>query len=444
MACRGIRGKAGSIMIDKYRLPFVTTLGLIGLFGIAGCEPKYPDGYLCGKGDHCPPGFFCHNNLCVHNVPKLEEVGGTGGVVSSDTDNVVSTTDGEDPIRQTDAGFTIRTGTSGGGGSANTSGLGGISSRNGSGGSTQNERAGNGFSDASGGHAESAGGADGATGTEIPIETETVTDSATKLTWQKCPPGQSGTKCEAGGSTKYSSWQDALEYCDRLTFANYDDWRLPSIQELATIVDYTKYAPAINTETFPSTAVESVWSSSESVFDNTYAWYVGFETGDISWQIKTTGSTSARCVRGDSWVGKFSSEFKSGERIVHDATTSLTWHGCTAGQTGDDCTSGIASSFSLEQANAFCEGSTLGGYNDWRVPNLRELTTIVDYSRINPATHPLYFPATPQAGVFWTTTSVVGYVGFIGNPWYISFQYGLASGYRVFTPTNVRCVRTES
>lgn len=72
----------------------------------------------------------------------------------------------------------------------------------------------------------------------------TVTDNCTGLMWQKDTGDVSGDG-SIGGEDQIN-WQGALQYCDGLSFAGRDDWRLPNIFELQTIVDYGRYNPAID------------------------------------------------------------------------------------------------------------------------------------------------------------------------------------------------------
>lgn len=79
----------------------------------------------------------------------------------------------------------------------------------------------------------------------------TVSDLATGLMWQKSDDGQ------------VRNWKEALKYCQELTLAGYSDWRLPSIKELQSIVDYTK-SPA----TTSSPAINNYFTLSEIIDPN--------------------------------------------------------------------------------------------------------------------------------------------------------------------------------
>jgi hypothetical protein len=94
-----------------------------------------------------------------------------------------------------------------------------------------------------------------------------VTDVATKRMWQ-----QSST-LEAR-----VTWANALEHCETMTYGGHDDWRLPSIDELLSIVDEKKVdAPAVNTNFFTGfSAFSGLWTSTTHRKQPTAAYVVYF------------------------------------------------------------------------------------------------------------------------------------------------------------------------
>lgn len=93
----------------------------------------------------------------------------------------------------------------------------------------------------------------------------TIIDSANGLMWTTCSIGQSynndTVSCE-GVSTQFSSWDEALQAADyHSSFASYDDWKLPNIKELNSLVERSCYTPAINSNAFPDTESVAYWSN---------------------------------------------------------------------------------------------------------------------------------------------------------------------------------------
>jgi len=110
----------------------------------------------------------------------------------------------------------------------------------------------------------------------------TVTDNCTGLMWQK----------ETAGA---SSWCDALEYCENLSFAGHADWRLPNVLELHSILDFGRFEPAIDPVFGGSSSHH--WSSTPYAGRHDAAWVVGF-VGRYSGIDDMYDSYNVRAVRG--------------------------------------------------------------------------------------------------------------------------------------------------
>ncbi len=107
----------------------------------------------------------------------------------------------------------------------------------------------------------------------------TVTDNGTGLMWYQTTAGP-------------MTWTGALDYCETLDAAGHTDWRLPTVKELASIIDNTKSSPAIDTTIFPGA---SSWYWTSTVFDdtNSLVWVVNFNTGGgLETHDKSSISTS--------------------------------------------------------------------------------------------------------------------------------------------------------
>lgn len=93
----------------------------------------------------------------------------------------------------------------------------------------------------------------------------TVLDASTGLSWMACTYGTryTGGGC-SGTPTNFPTWSEALKLTETVRdegFAGYDDWRLPNIKELASIIEYACFAPAITVEVFPDTPSAAFWSN---------------------------------------------------------------------------------------------------------------------------------------------------------------------------------------
>jgi len=212
----------------------------------------------------------------------------------------------------------------------------------------------------------------------------TVTDNVTGLMWVK----DMGEKM---------TWENALSGYANFTLAGYDDWRMPGIKELYSLILFTGrisgsaensirfidtryFIQPLGNEAAGERFIDAqTWSATEYVGttmrSDATVFGVNFVDGRIKGYPKfkpVTGQDNkmyVRYVRGNHEYGE--NNFRSnGNGTVSDLATGLMW------QQADD---GIPRNW--EDALAYAENLDLAGYHDWRLPNAKELQSIVDYTR---------------------------------------------------------------
>jgi len=123
----------------------------------------------------------------------------------------------------------------------------------------------------------------GPSGARFTIAGGTAYDVNTRLTWQRTVAPSTYT------------WDEAKAYCPSVT-SDGGGWRLPSLKELATLVDNTRYDPAIDILTFLGTD-DSTWSVTAMPSSSASAWNVGFFLGATDSSLPATSQAQVRCVR---------------------------------------------------------------------------------------------------------------------------------------------------
>ncbi len=246
------------------------------------------------------------------------------------------------------------------------------------------------------------------------VGASTVIDNVTGLEWERAV--REGWFTQSG----------ARSNCDALVLDGRDDWRLPTRMELASIVDYGRAYPAIDSAVFPSTPSERFWSTSRNAavgwgFDG---WQVSFHNGMVFGEEGTIGGR-VRCVRGTVVkAAPIEPRFtvNADDDTVTDHVTGLVWRR-TLSSTGR----------TFDYAASYC--ASLGG--SWRVPSILELLSIVDPNLGNPAIDPALFPETDFA--VWSSSRVYS-DGSRG--WILLFRYnGWADTLATTETLRVRCVR---
>ncbi len=235
--------------------------------------------------------------------------------------------------------------------------------------------------------------------TKIAADGSDLPDSAT--TWSCVRDNVTGLYWEAeyatNGSFGFTNIGD-LRAADASTYAQsknaarscgFSDWRLPTVAEQMNLVNLN------NVVGFSS------WSSDASAANAGQSWIL--RIGGYDQELPRTNRLYLRLVAGDSArsVGPYT--YSTDGTVVTDVRTGLTWSRCSEGQNwnGVTCT-GTATRFTLESGLAYAKAKGGG----WRVPNIKELNSIVDRSRSNPAIDIAAFPgtltgyhtSTPQSG----------------------------------------------
>ncbi|MBK6613262.1 IPTL-CTERM sorting domain-containing protein [Ottowia sp.] len=132
----------------------------------------------------------------------------------------------------------------------------------------------------------------------------------------------------------------------------------------------------------------------------------------------------------------------NGDGTVTDDATGLVWDRCTYGLTGDTCSAGAAFSGSWTAALAQARQANVDAYkrfSDWRVPNVKELESLVKINAHSPALDTAAFPpGTQQSEIFWSsTTAARGPGGVLG----VNFFDGSIFTYGKTFNNHVRLVR---
>lgn len=224
----------------------------------------------------------------------------------------------------------------------------------------------------------------------------------------------------------------------------YTDWRLPSADELQTLVDYgvASPGPTIDTTWFPNTfgAEGSMFLSSSPNLGSDYdSWAVYFDGGVVDVSPRDSyNPLHVRLVRGSTMSKQYTISADGQE--VTDTTTGLIWQRCAQGMTysGGTCT-GEAIPYTQEAALALAKVQATATGVAWRVPNVRELSSILDRTKKEPAIDSTAFPATSTSNWYLSSSPVVGDSNIMF--WGVDFAGGSVSYEFRENPSFLRLVR---
>ncbi|NQT91887.1 MAG: DUF1566 domain-containing protein [Lentisphaerae bacterium] len=222
----------------------------------------------------------------------------------------------------------------------------------------------------------------------------TVYDHITQLTWTQSPDTDEDGDIDVDDKKTYAEAPGYVATLNAATYGGYSDWRVPSIKELYSLMDFrgtdpnvegtdtTGLVPFIDTNYFAFGYGDT--NAGERVIDSQFVTTTLYVTNVMNGQpamfgvnladgrIKgypTTKGHYVLCVRGNTNYG-INAFGDNGDGTVTDRATGLMWQQADSG-------SGMLWGAAL----AYAEGLELAGYRDWRLPNAKELQSILDYTR---------------------------------------------------------------
>ncbi|MBF0118366.1 MAG: DUF1566 domain-containing protein [Desulfobacterales bacterium] len=259
----------------------------------------------------------------------------------------------------------------------------------------------------------------------------TVIDKLTGLMWLK------NANC-FGPQT----WQDAFKKVEGLNMnpgdysksgytGSYNDWRIPDINELESLInaEQKNVAAWLNTEGFTNVQDSYYWSSTTNANFTGNTWYVYMYSGYILfsgksikynvWPVRLVSNKQPYI--GKPWPSPRFSD--NGDGTITDVLTGLMWlknANCFKPSTWKNAIEKVAD-LNTNPFKYSCGGYT-AKYKDWRLPNRKELFSIVDHSKYNPCLpkgHP--FIINGQDGNYWSSTTNPRITG---HAWFLRINYG--------------------
>lgn len=253
-------------------------------------------------------------------------------------------------------------------------------------------------------------------------------DKITGLTWEvKTSDGGLHDAVRDFTHTATRLTTDVSEFVAQVNAAGLcgaTDWRLPATVELQSLADYSASAQgtgvAIDARWFPNQRGLPHWAAEFLGYDPRNAWLVDFMVGNVGIQ-GLTSPWPAMLVRGSALAAPARYVLNGAE--VKDPLTGLIWQRCPVGQTwtGSAC-DGTATFMDWSGALAAARAAASDSGLPWRLPNIKELGSLVDRSVWAPSLDRTAFPWTVSYGL-WSSTVASDYAV---NAWIGDTLYGTA------------------
>ncbi len=249
----------------------------------------------------------------------------------------------------------------------------------------------------------------------------TVADNNTGLVWEIKSPRKGDVNYCLDRYTWKEAQEKYIKALNKAAYGGFSDWRLPNKDELRSIIDYGRTNPAVDPRYFPNTQSDFYWTSVPYNMQKPFVWGIFFGLGSGICYAPSS-RRFVRAVRGGTaklfGVQAPSRFTDNGDGTVTDSLTGLMW------QKGEN------ERMDWYAALKSCRAMRLAGHDDWRLPNLKELNTILnldytggwwyfkDFFPADGLKPPLlhYFSSTPYEGIYvWVTNFCFGYDGYYAS-----------------------------
>lgn len=245
-----------------------------------------------------------------------------------------------------------------------------------------------------------------------------VQDNNTGLVWEVKSPKKGDVNYYDEAYTWKKAQDSYIKELNKDKYGGFSDWRLPNKDELRSIIDYGRTGPAVDTRYFPNTKSDFYWTCVAYNMQKPFIWGIFFGLGSgICYTPNSKRFVRAVRAGNDKRFGKQDpSRFKeNNDGTITDTLTGLMW------QKGEN------ERMDWYCALKACREMRLAGHDDWRMPNLKELNSILNLDYTNgwwyfkdffpadglkpPLLH--YFSSTPYEGIYvWVTNFCFGYDGY--------------------------------
>jgi len=232
-----------------------------------------------------------------------------------------------------------------------------------------------------------------------------------------------------------------INHTNSKRFCGSHFWRLPTSRELLSIVDYGVSAPdpVVDNKFFNHLFPSAYWTSSGLARDDSVAWLVDF-FGGTAFDYYRSFQHRVILVSGDTLDSFVRFELSADGTEVLDKKNKLAWRRCVEGMhwNGSEC-SGVAAQIGKDSVFNYASNKRAADGKDWRLPNVKELESIVDRTKENPSIDLTIFPKTP-AYWFWTSSP---YAHIPTNTyWVVGFYVGnIIDGHSASLSNYIRLVR---